>query len=169
MNLDDFLIPSSIGSPAGVSPAPSTAAPELDLSSAATSVSAIPIKTQQRIQAEELSLARASAPSVPPIEHKGGDEFSYVQRHVRKTSIDERRVSSKAVSLFRRRLTHISAAEETSRSLAPGASHHERCDGREGSSSRGCAPQLLTRRAHLPTSGATSSRAVQSRYIQPRE
>lgn len=139
MNLDDFLIPSSIGSPAGVSPAPSTTAPELDLSSAATSVSAIPIKTQQRIQAEELSLARASAPSVPPIEHKGGDEFSYVQRHVRKTSIDERRVSCKAMSLFRRRLTHISAAEATSRSLAPGASHHERCDGREGSSSGGCA------------------------------
>ncbi|GIZ39189.1 hypothetical protein CKM354_000258000 [Cercospora kikuchii] len=86
MNLDDFLEPSSIGSPAGISPSPT---PE---HSATVSASAIPIRQQQRLQSDELSVARASAPSVPPLEqNRTHREFSYVQRHVRKTSIDERR------------------------------------------------------------------------------
>ncbi|KAK3066729.1 Sodium- and chloride-dependent GABA transporter 1, partial [Teratosphaeriaceae sp. CCFEE 6253] len=92
MNLDEFIVPSSIGTPAGVSPAPTSAAGDLENSSSTTTLSAIPIKQQQRIQAEELSLARASAPSVPPLEqNRTNQEFSYVQRRVRKTSIDERR------------------------------------------------------------------------------
>ncbi|KAF2210781.1 hypothetical protein CERZMDRAFT_106625 [Cercospora zeae-maydis SCOH1-5] len=86
MNLDEFLEPSSIGSPAGISPSP---APE---HSATVSASAIPIKQQQRLQNHELSVGRASAPSVPPLEQsRTHREFFYVQRHVRKTSIDERR------------------------------------------------------------------------------
>lgn len=94
MNLDDFLEPTSIGSPAGVSPSPtpSGSMPDGDPSST-VAVSAIPIKQQQRLQADELSAARASAPSVPPLEqNRTSKEFAYVQRHVRKTSIDERRV-----------------------------------------------------------------------------
>ncbi|SMQ50617.1 unnamed protein product [Zymoseptoria tritici ST99CH_3D7] len=90
MDLDEFLVPSSIGTPAGGSPAPSSGADEY--TSTATSMSAIPIKQQQRLQGNDLSLARASAPSVPPLEQtRGNHEFSYVQRRVRKTSIDERR------------------------------------------------------------------------------
>ncbi|KAH9837481.1 nitrogen regulatory protein areA-like [Teratosphaeria destructans] len=93
MNLDDFIVPSSIGTPAGVSPAPSGySAADSDVPSTTATMSAIPIKQHQRIQAEELSLARASAPSVPPLEQsRANHEFNYVQRHVRKTSIDERR------------------------------------------------------------------------------
>ncbi len=92
MNLDEFIVPSSIGTPAGVSPAPSSTAGEMD-ATMTTNLSAISIKQQQRIQAEDLSLARASAPSVPPLEQtRTNHEFSYVQRRVRKTSIDERRV-----------------------------------------------------------------------------
>ncbi|KAK0257709.1 hypothetical protein B0A54_15365 [Friedmanniomyces endolithicus] len=91
MNLDEFIVPSSIGTPAGVSPAPSSTAGEMD-AAMTTNLSAISIKQQQRIQAEDLSLARASAPSVPPLEQtRTNQEFSYVQRRVRKTSIDERR------------------------------------------------------------------------------
>lgn len=104
MNLDDFIVPSSIGTPAGVSPAPSSTAAEAELSSTATTLSAIPVKQQQRLQGEELSLARASAPSVSPLEQRPTNkEFDYVQRHVRKTSVDERRVSrvrDHASSLF---------------------------------------------------------------------
>lgn len=93
MNLDDFIVPSSIGTPAGVSPAPSSVAEQPEASSSTTTLSAIPIKQQQRLQAEDLSLARASAPSVPPLEqNRTNQEFAYVQRRVRKTSIDERRV-----------------------------------------------------------------------------
>lgn len=103
MNLDDFIVPSSMGTPAGVSPAPSAASvAELELP-ATTTLSAIPIKQHQRLQAEELSVARASAPSVPPLEQsRANHEFDYVQRRVRKTSIDERRVGH--------RNEHVSAA-----------------------------------------------------------
>jgi GATA-binding protein, other eukaryote len=96
MNLDDFIVPSSIGTPAGVSPAPSGPhASEPEVSSAAATLSAIPIKQQQRLHDDELPLSRASAPSVPPMDQsRANQEFNYVQRHVRKTSIDERRVSS---------------------------------------------------------------------------
>lgn len=88
MNLDDFIVPSSIGSPAGVSPTPSGI--ETSTFSAATA-SAIPIRKQQQIQDQDVHVSRASAPSVPPtVLNK--DEFGYVQRHVHKTSIDERRV-----------------------------------------------------------------------------
>lgn len=91
MNLDDFIVPSSMGTPAGVSPAPSNVA-EPEPPSSATTLSAIPIKQHQRLQAEELSLSRASAPSVPLLEQsRANHEFAYVQRHVRKTSIDDRR------------------------------------------------------------------------------
>ncbi|KAK5127701.1 hypothetical protein LTR08_004328 [Meristemomyces frigidus] len=101
MNLDDFIVPSSIGTPAGVSPAPSaTSTSEPEPTSTTAKLSAIPIKQQLRLQAEELSLARASAPSVPPLEQsRASQEFNYVQRRVRKTSIDERRVSRRNVHL----------------------------------------------------------------------
>lgn len=97
MNLDDFIVPSSIGTPAGVSPAPSgTSTADTDFASATAVASAIPIKQQQRLQGDELSVGRASAPSVPPLEqNRANQEFDYVPRRVRKTSIDERRVSAR--------------------------------------------------------------------------
>ena len=94
MNLDDFIVPSSIGTPAGVSPDPSSATAEQIPSLNATRASAIPIsRRQQQLQAEELHLSRASAPSVSGHpKNQGGAEFDYVPRNVRKTSVDERRV-----------------------------------------------------------------------------
>lgn len=102
MNLDDFIVPSSIGTPAGVSPAPSGAsAVDTDFSGTAVA-SAIPIKQQQRLQDDEFSTARASAPSVPPLEqNRANQEFDYIPRHVRKTSIDERRVSPACEDIMR--------------------------------------------------------------------
>lgn len=93
MNLDDFIVPSSIGTPAGISPAPSSIPEDLP-SSGATTISSIPIKQHRRLQEEELPAARASAPSGPPPKKERGGEFHYVQRHVRKTSVDERRVGA---------------------------------------------------------------------------
>jgi GATA-binding protein len=91
MNLDDFILPSSVGSPAGLlDELPN----EMRAPSHATAP-AIPIRKPNQSSHDQnlaLALAHASAPPVPPIvprEH----EFGYVQRHVRKTSIDERRVS----------------------------------------------------------------------------
>lgn len=98
MNLDDFIVPTSVGTPAGISPAPSGL--DIDLSSMAGPASTLPInRRQQQIQAEELSLARASAPSQSALQQKVSGEFDYVPRHVRKTSIDERRVSPASTNL----------------------------------------------------------------------
>ncbi|KAL1605358.1 Sodium- and chloride-dependent GABA transporter 1 [Paraconiothyrium brasiliense] len=88
MNLDDFIQPSSVGSPAGLPPSP------LPSSSTPATQAAIPIRkaNQHHDHDQDLSLARASAPPVPPaIHHDRDNEFGYVQRRVRKTSIDERR------------------------------------------------------------------------------
>ena len=88
MNLDDFIFPSSVASPAGLSPEPSNegAAPWN------ASLPGIPIRRPSQANDHNLSLTRASAPSVPPTINRE-NEFGYVTRHVRKTSIDERRVS----------------------------------------------------------------------------
>lgn len=93
MNLDDFIVPSSMGTPAGISPTPSTAT--ADYEAVAVTAGGIPInRRQQQIQDEELNISRASAPTVGPFDQgRTMDEFGYVPRHVRKTSIDERRVS----------------------------------------------------------------------------
>ncbi|KAF1851858.1 area protein [Cucurbitaria berberidis CBS 394.84] len=86
MNLDDFIFPSSVGSPAGLSPEASN---EGSAPFHATAP-AIPIRKLNQANDHHLSLARASAPSVPPAINRE-NEFGYVPRHVRKTSIDERR------------------------------------------------------------------------------
>lgn len=88
MNLDDFIFPSSVGSPAGLSPEPSHAA-EGPFSAGA---SGVPIRKANQPSDHNLALAHASAPPVPP-QIRRENEFGYVPRHVRKTSIDERRVS----------------------------------------------------------------------------
>ncbi|KAF2873269.1 hypothetical protein BDV95DRAFT_593618 [Massariosphaeria phaeospora] len=89
MNLDDFILPSSVGSPAGLPASPSN---ESRAASHATAP-AIPIRKANQSHDQDLSLAHASAPSFPPHVPRE-NEFGYVQRHVRKTSIDERRVSA---------------------------------------------------------------------------
>lgn len=91
MNLDDFIVPSSVASPAGMH-SPSVSADDLPSSTNATAP-AIPIRKQGQLNDQTFHISRASAPSVPPALARE-NEFGYVQRHVRKTSIDERRVSS---------------------------------------------------------------------------
>lgn len=96
MNLDDFIFSGSTESPAATTSSPQSN--DASYASMATA-SAIPIKKRQQLQGGDLSLARASAPSVPPVAHGTDNEFGYVQRHVRKTSIDERRVCSVRVDI----------------------------------------------------------------------
>lgn len=88
MNLDDFLIPSSIGSPAGIPTSPA----EQASTSGNTVASAIPIKVRKDQQAASHgNIAPASFPH-PPQDQRRNNEFGYVQRRVRKTSVDERKV-----------------------------------------------------------------------------
>ncbi|KAF2499233.1 hypothetical protein BU16DRAFT_557564 [Lophium mytilinum] len=86
MNLDDFIFPSSVASPAGLSPSPSNER----TASSNTTAPGIPIRKTSQMADQNHHLARASAPSVPPTISREHD-FGYIQRHVRKTSIDERR------------------------------------------------------------------------------
>lgn len=99
MFMDDltFTSPSSmVGSPSGLSScgiAHSPSSENLNTSLHATA-SAIPIKKTSREKELMLGshLPPASAPQ-PQFEGGPGGEFDYVQRRIRKTSVDERRVS----------------------------------------------------------------------------
>ena len=95
MNLDDFLMPNSIASPAGITPFPD------ERSSAAERAhpSAMPIQSRKvtsHQSAESLPVSSVPQPSI--VSNRNG-EFDYVRRRLRKTSIDERRVSHMPHSL----------------------------------------------------------------------
>lgn len=79
MNIDDFIFPTSIASPAGMSPSSSPP-------SSSIHVSAIPIKAKKDAQHQ---LHPEFPPSAPTQDRIRDREFDYVQRRVRKTSIDE--------------------------------------------------------------------------------
>ncbi|KAG9238918.1 hypothetical protein BJ875DRAFT_530278 [Amylocarpus encephaloides] len=90
MNLDDFIFSDSISTPAGMGispPSPDMSKKDPDKSSNAVA-SAIPIKMRKE------SSSQFTIPQSVPANHhnpRHNEEFHYVQRHVRKTSIDERR------------------------------------------------------------------------------
>lgn len=101
MNLDDFIVPSSIASPISQPSPPASLDPAT--SEFKATPTGIPIRRHQQLQeeAQDDFVARASAPSVAPTAvNKTTDEFGYIQRHVRKTSIDERRVSRSLLEAF---------------------------------------------------------------------
>ncbi|CAO1598826.1 Sodium- and chloride-dependent GABA transporter 1 [Xanthoria calcicola] len=83
MNLDDFIVPNSIASPARVlSPSPPR---ENIVAPSSTVASAIPIKIRKDT---EQPAHPNFAPSAPSHDRSRIREFDYVQRRVRKTSID---------------------------------------------------------------------------------
>ena len=92
MNLDDFTFSSSTDSPAAISSSPSAEDQESTSSNAVAT--AIPIKSSRKLSGPQSipDFPPASAPFRPQ-QREERAEFAYVQRHVRKTSIDERRVS----------------------------------------------------------------------------
>lgn len=98
MNLDDFIFADNICTPAGLgnSPSPELSKKELEKSSNAVA-SAIPIKLRKES-------SQFAVPQSVPVTHRSprsNEEFNYVQRHVRKTSIDERRVSCYFFEIFK--------------------------------------------------------------------
>ncbi|KAF7908321.1 uncharacterized protein EAF01_004076 [Botrytis porri] len=89
MNLDDYILSDSISTPTGIatSPSPELTKKEIDRSTNSIA-SAIPIKMRKE------STQHFSVPQSVPVPHhapRSNEEFNYVQRNVRKTSIDERR------------------------------------------------------------------------------
>ena len=121
MNIDDFIFSENAATPAGISsplpPSAAAAAPATsraqDQHSSHTLASAIPIKSrrdmgqqqqqqqqhqhdqqQQQLQHPHPPFVPQSVPVTAHQPNHSGNEFHYVQRHLRKTSIDERRVST---------------------------------------------------------------------------
>lgn len=95
MNLDDFIFSDQAASPAALE---STAQTN---EATATSGSGIPIKARKDADnTAQSDFVPQSVPDAPTHQRKTNGEFNYVQRHVRKTSIDDRRVSS-LCTLFR--------------------------------------------------------------------
>jgi GATA-binding protein len=90
MNLDDFIFSDNISTPAGLGMSPSPELCKKDVEKTSNAVaSAIPIKMRKES-------SQFTVPQSVPVPHhnpRSNEEFNYVQRHVRKTSIDERRVS----------------------------------------------------------------------------
>ncbi|KAI1379133.1 hypothetical protein F4677DRAFT_442861 [Hypoxylon crocopeplum] len=87
MNLDDFIFPENVATPAGLAATPSPDGNKHEgEKSAHTTAAAIPIKSRKP------SSQHFVPQSVPvPAHQRNQDEFAYVTRHHRKTSIDERR------------------------------------------------------------------------------
>jgi len=88
MTLDDFIVPNSVAPPANISRSPSADIMNTDSPAVA---SAIPMKKQHELRDQTYPFG-TSAPGAQVSIQRGSVEFGYVQRHVRKTSIDERRV-----------------------------------------------------------------------------
>ncbi|KAI1760726.1 hypothetical protein GGR53DRAFT_63849 [Hypoxylon sp. FL1150] len=86
MNLDDFIFPENVATPAGLAHTPSPDATKQEGDKAAHSTAAaIPIKSRKTPNQHFVPQ------SVPVPAQRNQDEFGYVTRHHRKTSIDERR------------------------------------------------------------------------------
>lgn len=99
MNIDDYIFPSSIASPAGLSPSPPSESALSSATSASTAMAtAIPIKKSKHIQEQSHP---NFPPSAPLQDRMRSNEFGYVQRRVRKTSIDETRVRQVCYSIWR--------------------------------------------------------------------
>lgn len=86
MNLDDFITPHSVASPANISRSPSADAHTVTAN--ASSMNGIPIRRQKSFVDHD-----SFGQSAPPVDERKRSEFGYVPRHIRKTSVDERRVS----------------------------------------------------------------------------
>ncbi|KAK3694004.1 GATA zinc finger protein [Podospora appendiculata] len=88
MNLDDFIHDDNVATPAGLgSTSSAEAARHFDdkFAHSTTLATAIPIKTRK----ETAQLLVPQSVPVPPHHHRAHDEFGYIPRHPRKTSIDE--------------------------------------------------------------------------------
>ena len=91
MHLDDYILPATTGSPSGISSSPAA-----DLNEPSHAIaSAIPIKAPKEPQQPSESQADTMPASFPPPPQDRHQEFDYVPRRVRKTSVDERNVSDR--------------------------------------------------------------------------
>lgn len=124
MNLDDFIFSENVATPAGLAatPSPEFTTRQLDDRAAhAPAPAAIPIKSRKT------SLPTFVPQSVPvPPHQRTKDEFSYVTRHTRKTSVDERRTRNlKRPADFSPQVPAVNSSSSVGHSLEADADLHE--------------------------------------------
>lgn len=104
MNIDDFIYAENMATPGDYSSPQPMSSKQMDESRSgapahSSLTSAIPIKSRkdaaalQQQQQQQDQFVPQSMPFPPQHQQRTRDEFNYVPRHPRKTSIDERRVS----------------------------------------------------------------------------
>nr|AGT18049.1 AreA-AC [Hapsidospora chrysogena] len=94
MNIDDFIFSDNAATPVGIPMSPQPTSKSTEFQTSAGAAHAIPIKSRrdQSEQHQHQQQHQQFVPqSVPEPPHRQNVEFSYVERHPRKTSIDERR------------------------------------------------------------------------------
>ncbi|OAA55699.1 Nitrogen regulatory protein areA [Cordyceps fumosorosea ARSEF 2679] len=84
MNIDEFIFPEQTSSPGAF------ASPQIPANPPPAQPSGIPIHQQPRSEGLGSAFVPQSVPDAPHLQHRDRNEFNYVQRHVRKTSIDDR-------------------------------------------------------------------------------
>jgi GATA-binding protein len=90
MNIDDFIFSENAATPAGIaSPLNPAQLNGATPSPAAANTNGIPIKSRKDQQPAQSQFVPQSVPEPP---QRVNGEFNYVNRHLRKTSIDERPV-----------------------------------------------------------------------------
>ncbi|MCJ1308728.1 hypothetical protein MMC25_002382 [Agyrium rufum] len=88
MNIDDFLDPTSMASPTGITPSPPASKAPGPIS---TTNSGVPIKNRKEAQERVHPVFPAGSVPILPPDRQRHIDFGYVQKHVRKTSIDDRK------------------------------------------------------------------------------
>lgn len=122
MNLDDFIFPENVATPAGLAATPSPDATKQEGDKAAhTTAAAIPIKSRKTPNQHFVPQ------SVPvPAHQRNQDEFGYVTRHHRKTSIDERRTRNlKRPANFSPHVSALNSSNFVSNELDADSDLHE--------------------------------------------
>lgn len=89
MNIDEFIFPEQAASPSAFA---SPQMPSSASTATAGQTSSIAIQQQPRSEGLGSAFVPQSVPDAPHHQRRGNSEFNYVQRRVRKTSIDERQV-----------------------------------------------------------------------------
>ncbi|KIW97036.1 uncharacterized protein Z519_02428 [Cladophialophora bantiana CBS 173.52] len=111
MNLDEFIVPSSVASPAGItSPAPSET-PERPKTTQAPPIPIITARSKPQVQIPK-NIPPSSMPQTSIPTHRTS-EFEYVKKRVRKTSIDERRGNRKRPAEFSPQVPPLPAPHAT--------------------------------------------------------
>lgn len=165
LHFDDLIAPNSASSPAGISR--SSSFDPIKAPHAQTPV--IAVRKPEDPQDDPLHPSRASAPSVPPVKGQDQSEFGYVQRRLRKTSVDERMVCHLIITARSTSSNQCTGSQTSGRTLASSTRDEQHTSPRP--KYRGCVARVYPRPYNSHFYCSTRSwllESIQPQYVQPR-